>query len=67
MKLINDFYKPQYVILPIGGVQSMGVEEAAYAVNNFFEDAHTVIPMQFYYANPFPYVHDETSVFEEWW
>ena len=45
----------------------MGVEEAAYAVNNFFEDAHTVIPMQFYYANPFPYVHDETSVFEEWW
>ena len=31
MKLIGEFYKPDLVILPIGGLYTMGPEEAAYA------------------------------------
>jgi L-ascorbate metabolism protein UlaG (beta-lactamase superfamily) len=31
MKIIGDFYKPDMVLLPIGGLYTMGPEEAAYA------------------------------------
>jgi L-ascorbate metabolism protein UlaG (beta-lactamase superfamily) len=31
MKIIGDIYKPDLVLLPIGGVYTMGPEEAAYA------------------------------------
>ncbi len=47
MKLIDELYKPQYIILPIGGIFTMGPEEAAYATNKFFKHAHTVIPMHY--------------------
>lgn len=47
MQLINDLYKPNYILLPIGDVFTMGPVEAAYAVNKFFSHAHTVIPMHY--------------------
>ena len=47
MKMIDELYKPQYVILPIGSTFTMGPEEAAFAVKNYFKHAHTVIPMHY--------------------
>ncbi len=47
MELINELYKPQYIILPIGGIFTMGPEEAAFTVKKFFKNAHTVIPMHY--------------------
>ena len=38
MKLINDLYKPNVAILPIGDVNGMGPREAAYSVKNFLPD-----------------------------
>jgi len=45
MNLIDTLYKPNVVILPIGGVTTMGPKEAAYCVKNFLPTAETVIPM----------------------
>ena len=47
MALIDEMYKPSHIVLPIGGIDTMGPEEAAYAVQNFFKNAHMVIPMHF--------------------
>jgi len=35
MQLINDLYKPDIALLPIGDCLGMGPREAAYAVKNF--------------------------------
>ena len=50
MKLIADFYKPDLVLIPIGGNFTMGPSEAAYALKAWFKP-QAVIPMH-YGANP---------------
>lgn len=50
MKFINDHYKPDLILLPIGGNFTMGPEDAAYAVKNWMP-AKNVIPMH-YNSNP---------------
>ena len=47
MGIINELYKPHYILIPIGGRATMGPEEAAFAIHKFFSHAHTVIPMHF--------------------
>ena len=47
MELINELYKPNYLLLCIGGNYTMGPDEAALAVERYFTHAHTVIPMHF--------------------
>jgi len=45
MKLIDDLYSPDVVILPIGDVMTMGPRQAAYALKHFLPTPTTVIPM----------------------
>ena len=47
MQLINDLYKPDIALLPIGDCLGMGPREAAYACAKFLPNPHTVIPMHF--------------------
>lgn len=47
MKLIDDLYKPNVAILPIGGLLGMGPREAAYALKHFLPTPTKVIPMHF--------------------
>jgi L-ascorbate metabolism protein UlaG (beta-lactamase superfamily) len=50
MKFINDRYKPDLVLMPIGGNFTMDPEDAAYAARNWLT-AKSVIPMH-YNSNP---------------
>ena len=50
MKFIADYYKPDLVLMPIGGNFTMGPKEAAYAARELMRVPH-VIPMH-YGANP---------------
>jgi len=50
MKFIADYYKPDLVLMPIGGHFTMGPAEAAYATREWLKPK-TVIPMH-YGANP---------------
>jgi L-ascorbate metabolism protein UlaG (beta-lactamase superfamily) len=50
MKFIADYYKPDVVLIPIGGNFTMGPREAAYAANELMKIPH-VIAMH-YGANP---------------
>ena len=54
MGLINELYRPQYVILPIGGLTTMGPDDAASSVMKYFSFAHTVIPMSYETTEDFP-------------
>jgi len=47
MKIIDDLYKPDMVILPIGNMLAMGPREAAYSVKNFLPTPKRVVPMMF--------------------
>ena len=47
MKLIDELYKPDVALLPIGDCLGMGPREAAYAAKNFFPTPHTFVPMHF--------------------
>lgn len=47
MAIIDELYKPNILILPIGGLFTMGPAEAAFAVKKFFKNAKIVIPMSF--------------------
>ena len=47
MALLDELYRPDIAILPIGDHLGMGPREAAYAAKNFFKTPHTFIPMQF--------------------
>ena len=47
MKIIDDLYKPDIAILPIGDLMGMGPREAAYAVKHFLPTPKKVIPMMF--------------------
>lgn len=50
MKFITDYYKPDLVLMPIGGHFTMGPVDAAYATREWIK-AKVVIPMH-YGANP---------------
>jgi L-ascorbate metabolism protein UlaG (beta-lactamase superfamily) len=50
MKFIAEYYKPNLVLMPIGGNFTMGPEEAAYAATQLIK-VRDVIPMH-YGANP---------------
>ena len=50
MKLIADYYKPDLVLVPIGGNFTMGPEEAAYAIRNLINPKF-VTPIH-YNSNP---------------
>ena len=46
MKFIGDYYKPDLVLIPIGGHFTIGPTEAAYAIKEWLKPKH-VIPMHF--------------------
>lgn len=62
MKLIDELYKPDIAMLPVGDCLGMGPREAAYAAKNFFLTPHTFIPMHF---NSFPVLTGTPEKFEE--
>jgi L-ascorbate metabolism protein UlaG (beta-lactamase superfamily) len=62
MKLINDLYKPDLAMLPIGDVLGMGPREAVYAINKFLTNIKTVIPMHF---GSFPVLTGTPEEFEK--
>ena len=47
MKLIDELYKPNIAMLPIGDCLGMGPREAAYALKNFLPGIKTVVPMHY--------------------
>ena len=47
MRLINAFYKPDVLLLPIGDVLGMGPLQAAYAARHFLPDSKILVPMHF--------------------
>jgi L-ascorbate metabolism protein UlaG (beta-lactamase superfamily) len=47
MKLINDLYKPDVAMLPVGDCLGMGPREAAHAAKNFLPNVKTFVPMPF--------------------
>lgn len=52
MALIDELYKPEILLLAIGGHFTMGPIEAAYSVAKFFKSARCVIPMHFFTFPP---------------
>jgi L-ascorbate metabolism protein UlaG (beta-lactamase superfamily) len=50
MKFISEYYKPDVVLIPIGGNFTMGPEDAAYAIREWIKPK-AVIPMH-YNSNP---------------
>jgi L-ascorbate metabolism protein UlaG (beta-lactamase superfamily) len=50
MKFISEYYKPDLVLIPIGGNFTMGPEDAAFAIRNWIKPK-AVIPMH-YNSNP---------------
>jgi L-ascorbate metabolism protein UlaG (beta-lactamase superfamily) len=61
MKLIDELYKPNVALLPIGDCLGMGPREAAYAVKNFLPTPEKIIPMHF---NSFPVLTGTPEEFE---
>lgn len=61
MKLINDLYKPDVAMLPIGDCIGMGPKEAAYAAKNFLPGVKKFVPMSF---NSFPVFTGTPEMFE---
>ncbi len=51
MKLIGEYYKPDLIMIPIGGHFTMGPKDAAYATNKWLKPKYA-IPMH-YATNPF--------------
>lgn len=45
MKIIDDLYQPDIILLPVGVRNTMNIKEAAYALMNFFPTPKTVVPM----------------------
>jgi len=62
MKLINDLYKPDLAMIPIGDCLGMGPREAVYAINKFLPNIKTVIPMHF---GSFPVLTGTPEEFEK--
>ena len=47
MKLIDELYKPDIALLPIGDCLGMGPREAAYCVKNFLPTPKQIVSMHF--------------------
>lgn len=47
MKLIDELYKPDIAMLPVGDVYGMGPKEAAYAAKHFLKGVKKFVPMVF--------------------
>ena len=62
MKLIDELYKPDIAMLPIGDCIGMGPREAAYCCKNFLHGVKKVIPMHF---NSFPVLTGTPEDFEK--
>jgi len=45
MKIIDDLYKPDLVVFPVGDTQSLNARESAYALANFLPTPKIVCPM----------------------
>lgn len=60
MKVVKEVYKPDIVMLPIGGCYTMDVENAAIAAE--WIGANTVIPMHY---NTFPAIAADTEEFKK--
>lgn len=60
MALINELYKPDIVLLPVGGTYTMDAKTAAFAAHKYFPQAKSVIPL--HYAT-FPVLSPDASSF----
>ena len=60
MKVINEIYRPDIAILPVGGHYTMDVENALVAAE--WIGAKIVIPMHY---NTFPQINTDISSFEK--
>lgn len=47
MGLINEYYQPDVVLLPIGGGYTMDAKTAAYAARKYFANASHIIPLHY--------------------
>jgi L-ascorbate metabolism protein UlaG (beta-lactamase superfamily) len=64
MTIIDDLYRPDVAILPIGGLVTMGPREAAHSVKNFLPTPKVIIPMMFGTFDNLPGTFEE---FEKQW
>ena len=62
MAIISELYKPDFLMLPIGGNFTMGPREAAYAVAKLLLSGKIVIPMHF---GTFPLLTGNVADFEK--
>ena len=62
MKIIDDLYRPDIALLPIGDYLGMGPKEAAYAVKNYLPTPKTIVPMHF---ESFPVLTGTVEEFEK--
>ena len=60
MKLIDELYRPDIALLPIGDCLGMGPREAAYCVKNFLPTPKIIVPMHF---NSFPVLTGTPEMF----
>ena len=58
---IQEMFKPQIALVPIGGKRTMDIEEASMAVNSHF-NFDLVIPMHY---NTFPYMKADPNEFKK--
>lgn len=61
MKLINDIFKPQIGLMPIGGRFTMSINDVIYACSNFF-NFDTIIPMHY---DTFPPISANPKILQE--
>lgn len=50
MKFISEYYKPDLVLMPIGGNFTMGPEDAAFAANTWIKPKNVIV--MHYNSNP---------------
>ena len=62
MELIEEMYKPNILLIPIGDRFTMGPEGAALACSRFFKSAKHIVPMHF---GTFPLLTGTYEKFEE--
>ena len=62
MAIIDYLYKPNVLLVNIGGMATMGPEEAGFAVAKLFRHAKTIIPMHY---GTFPMLKGTVAEFKE--
>lgn len=45
MAIIDDLYEPDVILIPVGGINTMTPEQAAFALKNYFHCPRIVIPL----------------------